>query len=433
MPPEELPKRSAPSRAPYVRRPVSVDGISPRPMQRPQPPVRRGEYMQRSPSAGIPASQTVPLVPAPVPPVVSAPPAALAAPAVPPAKTAPMPSLDVVAAHPPAEIPHNPKAPAKTRRWIMRAIVVVLALAALAAAVGGWLHWQAQRNDPDKIFQEALNLSLSIKQVHTQTTSENIAQTTSGTTSSQVDYDFSSPADPTVSSDNTVKIGGANFGVAGYGSAKNSFISYTKLPDFIAQDTATAVGGSWVRMREDGRLPTGTSSVLANLADPRYRDFGVIILGKYTPQTRQELVNFMLANRVYTYNKQQVHKRQLGNVPVLVYSVKLNSNYLKIANQSAAANLKFQPEEVKAAVDALDHIKNNQAIIYVSTSTHRIQQLEFTGLDGRTTVTFEQYDHVTMPGEPQTKLTWKDFTPSYNQITAQVAANQAKSLTKTQH
>lgn len=168
---------------------------------------------------------------------------------------------------------------------------------------------------------------------------------------------------------------------------------------------------------------------MANLADPLYQAHGPIIVGNYALESRTQLVDFMLAQGVYKYDRNKVVKKSLDGVEVLVYQVKLNINYLKIANQSAAASHKLLPDTVQAAVDALDRIKDTRATLYITVADHRLQRLELTPLDGRVTVDYSNYNQLELPGEPQTKLTWKDFESAYTQISTQAAAAQAKALT----
>lgn len=386
-------------------------------------PVNRAAYTGASPQ---PIQPTPPLQ-TPTPQVPPFPQPQQPVPPQPPQQPVPVP---LNPAPPPSPEPAQPAQftppPAKKKSRRRLVILILLGLLLVAGIIVGVLYYlrlQAEKNDPDRVFKEALAYSLSTTKLQADTT------TAAGTTS-QTKYDFTKRNDPTISNEASLKLAGSSFNIAAYGSTKNTYISYEKLPSVVKPDLVKTVQGSWVQLRDKGRLPTGVNSTLANLADPRYQAFGIIMLGNYSEQARTQLVNFMLANRVYTYNKTAVQQKAVGDQEMFIYPVKLNISYLKIANQSAAASNKFVTEDVKAAVDALGQIKGATATMYVSAKDHRLQRLELVGSEGQTTTVYSHYNQLDFPVEPQTKLTWKDFSPAYTQITAQTTAAQPKGLTK---
>lgn len=368
MPPEDPSKRPAAPRSSYVRRPVMMDGLSGR---RPEP-------------VSLPPPSTV--TPQPVTPV--------------------QPTQPLQFTPPPAQ--------KSWRRLAVRGGLAALFVLLLAAGAIAFFRLQSRQNNPELAFTDALTASLSTPKLQ-------VAYTT-GEHKSQVLYDLTNLTNPIVSNQATLQLVGADFEIQTYGTAKDTYLSYRKVPDVINARIATMVRDGWIKLRAHGVLPPNATPQLVNLADPRYLAFGPVIVGNYPLEARTQLVNFMQAHKVYDYRPQAVTTKMLDGRKVFVYPVRLNVAYLKIANQSAATNNKFTPTDMQPTVAALDALQGATATLYVTAKTHRLQQVELTK-DGETsTMTYSHYNDVVMPDEPQTKLAWSDFARLQTQMEAQVTA-----------
>lgn len=297
----------------------------------------------------------------------------------------------------------------------MRGVLLVIVLLLIGAGAFAFFRFQSQQNNPELAFTDALTANLATPVLQ--------ATYNSGEAKSRVVYDFTDLTNPIISNQATVQLAGADFELQTYGTAKDSYLSYRKVPDVINAQLAATVRDGWIKLRVKGLLPPSVNTRLANLADPRYLAFGPVILGNYSPDTRRQLVDFMRAHSVYNYNLKAVTTKTLDGQQVFVYSIKLNLAYLKLANQSAATNNKFTTVDTQAAIAALDELQGAKATLYVTAKTHRLQQVELVK-DGKTSsITYSHYGDAALPDEPQTKLVWSDFARLQTQMEAQVAAS----------
>jgi hypothetical protein len=438
MPPRE-PSHSDPQRGarqPFPRRMMSIDGSGSGPIRRPtplQPPLPVWQQ-QPAPQAPTPAWQP-PLAPlaavqqpqprTPQPPIDPIPAALPVAPAPQqptPAPFIPQPSLQQPAA---PELPEpvletKPQrrsfavTPKQRRKGLMIAGIVVI-VAVLGGGLYALLKYQSTQNNPTTAFNEALQSSLSAQKLET--------QTNAGDTASQTNYDLSNTTDPLVSSTATINLEGTDFGVSGYGSAKNSYVSYTKFPSVVSPAIVTAAQNGWIQLRADGTLSVGVSGSLANLADPRYQDFGPLVFGNFPLKSRTALVSFLAAHNVYAYSASKVKKTTVDGKSVLAYPVTVNVDFLKLLTVSSATLEGFSASDVQGAVNSLSSLKGADVTIDVSTSSHKFVELSVTN-GNKTTTTDYTYGTSAVIDEPETKLIWQDFAPVQVQIEQQVAAHQ---------
>ncbi len=387
-----------------MRRPLSVDGFTSTPMRRP-PLVTGGQRPVLTPTSFAPTPPPPPARPPAPPPIAPSPP-------IQPSPVQPTP--------PPERSPlqFTPPPPKKRLgRRLLRWGSVVLLVGLISGGVWLFFHAQARQNDPTLAFSDALAASLSSSKLR--------ATITAPDGQSQVQYDFSSLTNPLISNQATIRLAGSEFKLQTYGSTKSSYISYQSVPQSVNRQLSQAVAGAWVQLRAKGIQAPGVSAQLANIADPRYLAFGPVTLGNYAPQTRAQLIKFLQANKVYDYSLQSVTTKTLNGHKVFAYPVKLNIEYLKIAHQSAATSNKFTTPDMQAAITALDSWKGATATFYVTAKTHRLQQIDLSKDDRRATYTYDQYDSASLPGEPQTKLTWQDFARQQWQMESQLAAQQS--------
>ena len=282
-------------------------------------------------------------------------------------------------------------------------MIGLIAIAALlvGVAIVGWIHWHSTQNNPDTVFKQAITNGFMTAQVQ--------AKMTAGDTNSVNTYDFSSLKNPLVSSQSTIIRYGAPFGIAGYGSATNTYISYTDLPSSVPAATVTSIKNAWVHVRSNGLLPQKVGANIAYVSDPRYQAFGAIIYGNFPKLTRDKLVQYSLNQHVYKYQLTQVTHQTVDGEKVLVFPVTINTGFLKILNISAANAEGFAPTDIQATLDNLDNLKESTVKIYVSLSSHRIVRLDVTKLGQTTSTVYGRFNSATVSDEPPTKLFWQDF------------------------
>lgn len=454
MPPGEFSSRPPSGRPPLPRNRMSLDGISqgpPRPSQLISNDQRQ-RFTRRPPeSAQLPAqpeSLPVPLTPlrpqaveiaasarpsmaartidfavqqsqpVPVqPPVASMPPV--------PAQTLDQPDIKDFA--PPPKVPkqrfHRPKIgikipkPKRPARQLMPVLIGVIGVLLIGAGGYSFLHWQSVRNNPDRIFADALQASMKIEQVQTDTTSPQIE--------SSVIHDYGNAHNPVTSTKGTIHLAGAAFGVAGYGSARNTYLSYTKLPNGVAKNLSSQLTNGWVQLRSEGVQPLNIGSALAQVTDPRAQNFGPVVMANLPDKTRSQTMAYIAKNRIYRYDVKKVSRTKIGDTKVLVYKIKLNVDSLKIINQSAALAQGFAPAEFQAAANALEVFRDSDATFYIDTKTHRFKQIDSGNGQNKTSIAYSQYNQVAPANEPQTNLKWATFSPIQYQMETQVAALQS--------
>ncbi len=299
-------------------------------------------------------------------------------------------------------------------------MVPVTGLVLIVAVIGGavsLLHWQDAQNNPATIFSDALQNSYS-------TTGLNKVIDTN-TTKRQVTYDFSNMSNPVVSARETVSMYGSNFEIASYGSAKNTYFSYTKFPSNISPAITGLATDGWVQLRSNGKLPQGVNTTLTDLSDPRYLAIGLLTFGNFSLTTRTQLVNYVKAEHIYAFDANNVDRTTLDGTKVLAYPISLNVAYLKILDQSIAVDEGFSPSDVQDAINALSKWQGAKAIFYVSADSHEFVQIDLEKAGNFTDINYGDYNNASIPGEPETKLTWEDFAPVQNMIDQQAATHKS--------
>lgn len=410
MPPEESSNEPSSAERIPVRRPSlegTADGGS----------LQRRDFTRPVVSRRPVAAGSVPS--ASVTPPVSAEPVNIQPPRI---TEAPSPPLPPAAASAQPQPPLDFKPPSKRlsrRRRFMRTAGLVLTGIVLLAGVAWLVHWQTSRNNPDTVFRQALQNSLSTRQLTTLQTGATPLVT------QEINHDFTNMKNPTVDGQATVQLSGTDFDINTYGTLKNTYLSYQQLPGAIPSSFKAVVPGSWIRLKADGTLPPGISTALAQAADPVYQNFGPVVFGDFSAATQRQLLDYAAKNRVYPYQTASVERRTLGDKPVFVYSMKLNVGYLKLLNQSAAGNQGIAPDALRAAASSLDAYKDATVKMYVARDSQRFIRAEVTK-NGRTlTVVYRNYNQAQLANEPQTKLEWATFAPFQYQMETLAAARQS--------
>jgi hypothetical protein len=358
------------------------------------------------------ASEPSPFVaPAPIytQPVVAAPPLTPLQPA--PVISQPSQQLAQVAI---AGQPQKKKYPLALIALNKRAILTTVAAAVVIIGAGGlysYARWYSAQNTPTKIFSDAMQNSLQTSQVDTQTN-------TNGTVNT-ADFDFSNLADPIVSTHQTVNMYGSSFIMAGYGSAKNTYVSYAHFPSTISPTITSLATNGWIQLRDAGSLPAAVNQSLVDVSDPRYQTVGVLTFGTFSQKTRQQLINFTGSEKIYAYNTASVTHTTLNGIKVVAYPIKLNVPFLKIYDESVAADEGFSPTDVQDGVDSLTQWTGAKATFYVDAATHRFVEAKLSKPGQQTTIAYFNYGNANIPNEPETRLNWTEFETVQNMISSQ--------------
>jgi hypothetical protein len=380
------------------------DGLNPRP--RPSMdgfrPVDRSNFSR--PVDRPAAAQT------PQPPPATPAPASVASPI--PQQTAsrqpPAPQTPAPTDSQPKQFAPPPKKPRRGRKLLLICGSVLV----VAGVLGGgyaYAHHQSVRNRPDTVFKDALLNSLQTPRLQ--------IQTTANTAKTDIEYDLSSAKNPITSSEVTYQQNGKEFSLNGYGNKDSTYFSYTKLPAGVDAKLSSSVINGWIQMRSGGKLPVGSDTTLTQLIDPRSLITGPVLFANLDQKTRQQIVDFELSQKAYPYDITKVEKTTKGNSKVLVFHIKPNVGFIKVANQSLAASMGFTPDDVQSAVDALDSLKGSSWKLYVDRDSHRIIGVDVTEKDGATvSFIYNSKPAGEMPNEPQTKVTWPYFAPYQKQL-----------------
>ncbi|MFO0781594.1 MAG: hypothetical protein U0524_01720 [Candidatus Saccharimonadales bacterium] len=304
------------------------------------------------------------------------------------------------------------------RRWIKPALAVGV-VAILGIGIFSYTKVLAARNNPDTVMRDAIANSLSITTVQGTTKYPGTTITTQ--------FDFTDARNPVINAANSVTSPKGQSMINGYGNLKNTYINYASLPKSVAPKIAKQMSTTWIQVREDGELPKTVPEYVFKATDPRYQAFGPIIMGNFEGKTKEQLVDFILKNKVYGYEAEKTKKEALGDETMFVFPIKLDVSYLKVASQSAAVSMGLEPTDTQVAVDAMDSLRGASVTLYIRASDHTIARMYISKDGVAKTIDLTAYTEAKVPSPPQTKLLWQGFTPLQNQIEAQA------DLTKTQY
>ncbi len=422
---------------PPVRRVDSLDGMAARPMRRPfavRDQQQRPAFIRQpvpQPVATPPVSefqssaQTL-LRPADTDEVVLA----LAGP-TPQAPTTTQAHVSPLVFTPPTKAPIDE--PVKRKRIKMPSIawhklaqkrVIVPATAALGLALLGWgayagVQYIRTQGSPETIYKTALVHALSTQQVQISMQSPDNQLVTQ--------LDLTALKSPRVSSAGTTLIAGMKFGIRGYGSSSDSYVSYSSVPTGVASSTANAVQNKWVQLRRAGQLPAAINAPLSNAADPRYQALGPMLFANTSPQTSQTIASFLVAHHVFGFDALKVTKVPLNGTKVLLYQGKFDADYAKLANRSVATSEGFSTQDIQRAIDAVGAYKGATSKLYVDPNGRKVVRLELTMSNGQTT-SYDFTSHVSLPRQPSSNIDWPQFASTQLQLEAQASATVAPAL-----
>jgi hypothetical protein len=449
--PEPLVPRAA------IRRVSPVDGITPRIVYRSSPIRRPGEQSvgQRPPVqdrrgvvADAPLVASVPPVPVAsstplTTPITAAEPLQLDNPAAPsddnwlPTLAGPTPvSVAASTAIPPLDFTPPAKQPAPEpetvkpkrriklpqiawsrllRRQVLLPVGGVLILGLIVFGSYAFIQYMRTQASPDTIYKDALVHALSTKQL--QITEQ------SSTTQAATLLDLTNSKSPRISTQTRTTIGGSSYSLSSYGSTANTYVSYSSLPPGVVNSTSRAVDSHWIQLRRNGTLPAGINAALVRAADPRYQAFGPLLFANLSPKVSQTIASYLVDHKVYGYKLAAVHSVSLGNKKALLYSGKIDADYLKIANQSVATSEGLSITDVQQVVDTLTAYKEGTSSLYVDPGKRLPLRLVLHTAAGQTvTYDYADYNSVNLSSQPVSNIDWPQFAGTQLQVEAQASA-----------
>lgn len=300
-----------------------------------------------------------------------------------------------------------------------KALEAILIILLLSGASIGLFVWYRNQNNPQKVFLEAYRKNLS--------TSNYVSYTTSNGLYSRVGYDFINPKNPIIFSEQNITSSGAIFTAQGYGTSKETYIRYTKLPKAIQPPLSQAGINTYVKIRSDGVLPSGVPASIVKASDPRYRVIGPVLFSNLDKSKTNQLINYLRNNNVYKYSAKDISSTKLNNKKVIVYKTKLDITKIKLINQSLASMMGFTPADIEGAIKSLDNYKDAEVKIYISTDK-RIVRMEAKGALVNLITTYSDFNKIATPMEPETKVLWQNFASVHYQMQAAAASSQPASI-----
>ncbi len=414
-----LSRGSAPQ--PLARQPVSPN---PESVTNPEPIAVQPEPIQHQQPAIAPQPVNTP-EPAPVMQMPQ--PASFAPPDLPQQQPAPVAEQPPTVARPPepvsqqqpmSRLDFTPPPQKNKRRWMYPAMAAAVVIV-MSLGIFSYAKVMAAKNNPDTVMRDALSNSLSLT-------------TLEGTTKSQdtniiTKYDFTNSKNPIVSTESSLTSPKGKATINGYGNIKDTYINYANLPKSVPANISKQMSSSWIQVRQNGELPKDVPDYVVKASDPRYQVFGPIVMSNLEGKTKDQLLDFMIKNKVYGYDAAKVKKEALGDETMFVFPIKLDVSFLKVASQSAALAMGLEPAQIQLATDTMESLRDANVTLYVKAGDNTFARM-YISKDGATkTIDLSGYKETKLPDAPQTKLLWEGFTPIQNQIEAQAA------LTKTQY
>jgi hypothetical protein len=301
------------------------------------------------------------------------------------------------------------------RRQILLPVSSVVVLGIIIFVGYSFIQYMRTQASPDTIYKDALAHALSIKQV--QVTEQ------SSSTQAVTLLDVTNFKSPRISTLTRTTIGGSSYALSSYGSTANTYVSYTALPGGIPASTSGAVDSHWIQLRRNGTLPVGINAALTMAADPRYQAFGPLLFANLSPKVSHTIANFLVDHKVYGYKLADVHSVSLGGKKALLYSGKIDADYLKIANQSVATSEGVSIADVQQVIDTLTAYKDGTSSLYIDPGKRLPLRLVLHAAAGKTvTYDYANYDGVNLPSQPDSNIDWPQFAGTQLQVEAQASA-----------
>lgn len=294
----------------------------------------------------------------------------------------------------------------KTKKIIM---AVVLAVVVIGGGATGFALWQNSRSNPASVLKAALYKSLSQTKV--------IIQQTSLNSSAKILLDASNPKMPKSDTKLDLNVFGININLEGYGNTKSGYVRYSDNHSLTSQEKLIA--NKWVLVEQNGKFVSGLDPTSQSLVDPLQMELGDWLVGNFSASQQSSLVNYALANNVYSYHAKDVNKSTLDGKSVYVYDVTLNSKKLVNYNQMAGRLLGESKAEIDSLTSGLSGTSN--ATIYLDIRSKQIVKLVSNpgGVSsGNITNTYSFNSNFQMPKQPQAQLPYSQLEAGINSLSS---------------
>ncbi len=289
---------------------------------------------------------------------------------------------------------HTPKQKFKLNKKLL--VVWGPRVAAVVILVIGMLAFIKMRPTPNKVFASALEVALSTKQVEGQYHSAD------GNDNASIKYNVSDIKKPKVSVDANIQSLGVK--AEGYGNLQNTYFKITSLN--TAQGSDSQIINKWVQLRKNGKAEAPISS-FATLGDPHIVTLGSFIFGNFPSGDRQELINFLLENNVYSYNAKAVKEEKLDKHSVYVYEVIIDLEKLKEFHIKVGMLMGLDPTDVAKNFSVFRPASS--AKLYIRKDNKQLIKVAITQGESTATTDYLNYNKTDLPAEPKADMNYKDF------------------------
>lgn len=300
--------------------------------------------------------------------------------------------------------PTGPVAPAQSKFFSRKVITIAAGLVILAGAALAIIIMQSAAG-PDSVFRKALNNSFS-----TNSLTQKETETESGIMSDiTIKYDLHDLSNMIVSSSNHLSLGSASDNIDSYGNSRSSYVKETLADsELAALGPGKQVNGKWIQVRKDGKTPANAASSGLPIIDAREMFFGNLIFGNFSSKDRQTLVDYLLNNKVYSYDSSKVASKNIGGVSTDVYDVRIDTAKLVEFNKMVAKIVNIPVSDIPQ--DVFDGIKNiPKATFYIDKQQKNLIRVDVDVNGIKATVNYSEYNTTTLPAEPKANLSFEDY------------------------
>ncbi|HSX31231.1 MAG TPA: hypothetical protein VLE99_04905 [Candidatus Saccharimonadales bacterium] len=280
----------------------------------------------------------------------------------------------------------------------------------LVLAGAGAYWWVKQQTTPDKVFHAAITKLLSTTSI-TQSVGD-------ANNMGVVSYNLSNLKDPHVSVSLSIKAPGETIKLSGYGTLQNDYVKYNSFGDPTSDRALSGIVNKWVQMRTNGTLATGADPSIEDLTSPRYLAFGDIMIGNFSAAQRQQILQFIQTNNIYSYNAKKVTTATVNGKKVYVYPITENIAKLKELNKKVAPMMGLSTSDIQDVLDTLGTSGNPK--LYITVGSKEIVKYTLQESGATATGSYTDYGSTTLPSEPTGAMSWTEFEQKQAAISNQL-------------
>lgn len=289
--------------------------------------------------------------------------------------------------------------PRKPRKVLLFAISAIAGLLLLAG--GAAYAFSQMRTTPDSVFADAVESSLSTKQLK-QTFQEEES-------TMDILYDVERPDDPRVYTSSRIKLFDLDVTSQQYASLQDSYVKFENVEGIPAASSASWIQykNKWMQERKDGKPVVQFSTTSVLFPDAYLYLFGDWIFGNFNGNEKKEIKDLILTQKVYEYDSNKVEKRTLDSGEAYVYAMKQNKEKLTELNKKVAA---IWGVDYKALEEALAFSPRIETFkMYIDIKSKRPVQIETDSYGTKVVTKYMDYNNVTLPAEPVVQADYAQF------------------------